>query len=134
MHEQENLIEPHYSTLRMRPQYIDWTTEHRKFCTTRTKHKGMGEKELISGSYFKPKKSGVIIDIIEIWSWTLLNLANLPSKKEVILSNEDSRREAPFDTWSNFIKLLEEINKSKIGNEQIMYTHFYKVINDGKNI
>jgi len=45
--------------LRMTPEYINWTREGKKTATTRTKNKGTGRFELVSGSRYSPKKAGL---------------------------------------------------------------------------
>lgn len=120
-------VEDKIGTLRMKKEYIQFVKDKRKFCTTRTKNKCLGRKRLISGSYFKPIDSGVIIDINEIFVWTMGTVTK--ENKELILNNEDTHREYPFDTWNNFISLLESLNKKinnfKIGVDEEMFTHFF---------
>jgi hypothetical protein len=107
--------------LRMKEQYILWSMHGLKFATTRMKMKPCGDYELISGSYYKPKKSGLIIEITEIWAWTLNNLTI--DKQKAIVAAEH------FNSWKEFMDVIREINKGKkIDGETLFYTHFYKKV------
>lgn len=103
--------------LRMKKEYIDWTAQQKKRATTRTKNKGGGEFELVSGSRYKPVKSGVQIYVYEVLTWTIRSIT--PKWKAGILAFEN------FDDWETFISVLEKLNKRKIGLDEELYTHFY---------
>jgi hypothetical protein len=107
--------------LRMKPEYIDWTKDGLKTATTRMKLKPCGEYELISGSYYKPKKSGLIIEITDIWAWTLNNL-DAGRRMEIVKAEN-------FKSWAEFMEIIQKINKDvKIDGETLFYTHFYKKV------
>ena len=107
---------------RMREIYIDWTRQGRKHCSTRLTKKDLGEKfELVSGSYYKPKKSGVIVEITSIMMWSQANIGDM--MKEIIYKAEG------FQSWEEFINVLLEINKKKnITKDTYFHTMTYKVI------
>lgn len=106
--------------LRMQETYILWTSNGNKTATTRTKNKGTGRFELVWGSRFKPIKSGVCIEIYQIVDWTRATISE--RLKERILKAEN------FTDWNTLIGILEKLNKRKIGVDDVLYTHFYRVI------
>jgi hypothetical protein len=112
--------------LRMRPEYVEWTKTGRKTCTTRTKNKGTGRFELASGSRYKPVKSNVGIDIRYVLPWTRSSITD--AQKRLILREEgflNENDDIPL-LWSAFLELLEGLNRSEIGEDQIMFSHFYR--------
>ena len=110
--------------LRMKEIYIDWTKNHWKHATTRFHQLKFEDYELTSGSRYKPKKSGIIIQINNFWEWTRNNIAYQKWMQEDILNAEDSRR-VKFKTWQDFIDELESINGREIGMDERLYTNFY---------
>jgi hypothetical protein len=105
----------------MKQEYINWTRDGLKTATTRMKLKICGEYELVSGSYYKPKKSKLIIEITDIWAWTLNNL-NAGRRMEIVKAEN-------FKSWSEFMEVIQKINKDvKIDGETLFYTHFYRKV------
>lgn len=109
--------------LRMKEIYIFWAKQGKKTATTRLRLLPLGEPlELVSGSYFKPKKSGVVVVIKEVFSWTLDSITEELKLKIIKLEN--------FKTWEEFVKVLEEINKKKKIDfkNAVWKTHIYEVV------
>lgn len=112
------------ATLRMKHEYIEWSISGRKWATTRLKVKEHGEYELLSGSRFKPVKSGVVIEILKSVMWTR---STMPGRwLEDILDAEDSSRDK-FGTKKEFIDELEKLNKKTLGENTLLYTYFYRI-------
>jgi len=103
----------------MKPEYIGWTGLGKKRATTRLKPKHLGEYSLISGSYYKPIKSGCVIDVYAVVKWTL----KAPYWFKFRIAEEEG-----FGSWEEFIIVLLEINKGKIDEDTILYTHYYHMI------
>lgn len=106
----------------MRDEYIVWTKEGLKTATTRLKAKPFGQYELVSGSWFKPEKSGVKIETNEIINWSL-GSATEQLKRRIVAAEH-------FANWDEFIFVLCEINK--ISEEELadkrLFTHFYSLL------
>jgi hypothetical protein len=120
--------------LRMRPEYIEWTRAGKKIATTRTEDK-VGEKqlcfELVSGSRYKPKKSGVVIRVLSCLRWNQERLAQ-PENRWV--RNFITLAEG-FKSWEDFMAIIRKINKGKrITSQTWFYTHFYGVVDDEKRV
>jgi hypothetical protein len=105
--------------LRMKPEYIGWTGRLKKKATTRLKEKDRGEYELVSGSYYKPVKSGCVIEIHSRLVWTLA----APSWFKNRIAKDEG-----FEDWMEFVEVLEKIAKRKIADDEILYTHYYHMI------
>ena len=106
--------------LSMTPEYINWTREGKKTATTRTKNKGTGRFELVSGSRYKPKKADLTIEVASVIAWTPASIGE--TLKAVIL------REEGFCCWPSFMATLERLNRTKIPRTQRLWTHFYRVV------
>ena len=102
--------------------YIEKTRKGIKTGTTRLHQLAIDDYELVSGSYYKPEKSGIIIKIENSIPFEPANAT--PMLKEQILKAED------FKTWEEYISVLEQLNKMKIELTTLLYFHPYKLIKD----
>lgn len=101
----------------MKPEYIEWAKQGIKTATTRTKDKGTGEFEFISGSRYKPIKSGVVVNIDEVFEWTPATIT--AEQQARILKAEN------FQTWGAFICVLAALNLRPILPSDHLFTHFW---------
>ena len=108
-------------TLRMMPEYIEWVTQGKKWATTRLKYNGDTEYELISGSYYKPIKSGVKIRVTSVYDW-YPNLA-LPIEREREIVKAEN-----FKDIRELIAVLMKLNKGKIDTATPLHTIFFEVV------
>jgi hypothetical protein len=106
--------------LRMTEEYVRWTVAKKKTATTRLKFKGYGQFELATGSRYKPRKTGVVIEIEEIVCWTPDGIPN--RLKARILEAEH------FPSWSVFMAILQKLNAREIGGGEPCHTHFYRLV------
>jgi hypothetical protein len=110
--------------LRMKPEYINWSVQGRKTCTTRTKNKGKGQFELVSGSRYKPVKSSVRIEIRLVMAWTPATIKD--AQMRLILREEGFQTDN--NAWRAFLDLLGLLNGHEIEEDQVMYSHFYRIL------
>ena len=106
--------------LRMKKEFIEFVKNGTKRATTRLKQKKNGEYELVSGSYYKPIKSGIIVRIHSYHAWKLNELSN--HDKEVYAKDEG------FSSFKEFWDVLKEINKDKLTEDTLVYTHWFEVV------
>lgn len=110
--------------LRMKPEYITWTKEGKKTATTRDHSKPMTRYELVSGSRYKPVKSGVVVGVSKVYRWTRKELL-LPQNKAMQAEIVKAENFSSFDElWS----VLSDILGEKLTDETPLFTHFYKVL------
>lgn len=109
--------------LRMKPEYITWTKEGRKRATTRMHDLQPGEYELIHGSRFNPKKSGVRVEIKYVLVWKARELDSLT--RQLIAWVEG------FQTWDEFWAVILEINKDKgVDHNTEFHTYLYTKLDE----
>ena len=106
--------------MRMKEEFIRWIQEGRKCATTRLKPKECKVYELVSGSWYKPVKSGVIIKVFRRIEWSLNTIKE--ADKDIIYQAEG------FRSWNQFWGVLKEINGSKLKNDTKLYTHWFEAI------
>jgi hypothetical protein len=116
--------------LRMKPEYVEWTKAGRKHATTRTKNKGLGQFELVTGSRYKPVKTGTVIEIREIIGWTPAAVSSDLAFQRHLLNAEglyttSNETDAEL-AWGLFLALLGKLNGRKVKPTDKLYTHFFQ--------
>lgn len=111
--------------LRMKPEYVEWTRTGLKTATTRTKNKGLGLFELATGSRYKPRKTGTVIEITEVVAW-------MPGQIDDALKARIERAEAL--RWEELLIILAKLNRRPVGPEETLYTHFYNTMGPGDTL
>ena len=123
-------------TLRMTPENTEKVRRGEKTATTRMHRLSPGLRELISGSWFKPVRSGVIVEVSET-AFLLLNNNGWTLRKaglgvvvcSVLWTARFKSLMAQYEgypSWDEFITDLKRLNK-KITDDTPLFTFALEV-------